>query len=217
MKKRKSIKNKKKTEFLFCNCQKEKLFYPLMIALLLMLSLTAVVMVRGATTIENPIGTEGLVDTLKLALNVLKGVVGTAAVIAFIVGGIFYITSGGNEEWAKKGKTIMTFATIGLIIALMAPALVDEITRIINPDTAGGSRSVLDVANSLLNLVLICLASISVLSFILAGITYFRAVGNEEMVKKAKSQLVYSVIGVIISLGALVIVRQIAILLGANV
>jgi len=42
------------------------------------------------------------------------------AVILIVIGGVVYMTAGGDPEKAGKGKSIIVFAIIGLAIALVA-------------------------------------------------------------------------------------------------
>ncbi|MDI6883115.1 MAG: pilin [Patescibacteria group bacterium] len=42
------------------------------------------------------------------------------SVLMVIIGGFFYMTAAGDPEKAGKGKTIIVFAIIGLVIALLA-------------------------------------------------------------------------------------------------
>ncbi len=72
------------------------------------------------------IATRGAV--VKIIENVLNKILlpvsGVLFVIMFIVGGIAYMTSTGNEERAKKAKKILTAAIIGLLISALAYAIV---------------------------------------------------------------------------------------------
>jgi hypothetical protein len=52
---------------------------------------------------------------------------GFLATLMIIYGGILYVTAAGNEENAKKGKTIIMYAAIGIIIILLSYAIVSTI------------------------------------------------------------------------------------------
>jgi hypothetical protein len=56
---------------------------------------------------------------------------GSIAVLMIIVGGFQYMTSAGNEEAAKKGKKTVVYAAIGLIVIIMATAIVNIVTNLI--------------------------------------------------------------------------------------
>ncbi len=62
-------------------------------------------------------------DFVLVAINVSKWVLilsGSLALLAFIVGGLMFILSGGNRELVEKGKSSMIAATIGIIVVLLA-------------------------------------------------------------------------------------------------
>lgn len=63
---------------------------------------------------------------LQRVLDILFSLAGATAAIMIVYGGIRYITSGatGGENAAKDAKNIITWAIIGLIVVLMARALV---------------------------------------------------------------------------------------------
>ena len=45
----------------------------------------------------------------------ILGLTGVLALVAFIAGGVMWMTSGGNAEKVKKGRDILVWAVIGLI------------------------------------------------------------------------------------------------------
>lgn len=68
------------------------------------------------------------------AKNLVKTIVdyflmflGFIATLMIIYGGILYVTSAGNEENAKKGKTIILYAAVGIVIILLSFAIVNTI------------------------------------------------------------------------------------------
>ena len=73
-------------------------------------------------------GTEdspSLFDTLKNVINVILGVLGIVTVIMIIIGGFTYITSQGDPNKTKKAKDTIMYGVIGLVIALLAFAIVN--------------------------------------------------------------------------------------------
>lgn len=53
---------------------------------------------------------------------------GIVAVIALIYGGFVYMTARGNDAQTKKGKSILIWAIIGLVVVLAAATIVNLIT-----------------------------------------------------------------------------------------
>ena len=75
-------------------------------------------------------------------------------------------------------------------------------------DPAG--LSLLEIAANVLNLLLSILGIIAIISLVIGGGMYLTAYGDEKRIDTAKQIVKYSIIGIIVALGALVIVKQIA-------
>jgi len=63
-------------------------------------------------------------DLVKRAINWGLYAAGSIAVIFLIVGGFQYVASRGNEEQMEKAKKTITAAIIGIVIIVMAFAIV---------------------------------------------------------------------------------------------
>jgi hypothetical protein len=63
-------------------------------------------------------------DLITWGINLLISFSGVITMIFLIVGGYMLLTSAGNEEQSEKGKKILTNSLIGLVVILMAAALV---------------------------------------------------------------------------------------------
>lgn len=55
---------------------------------------------------------------------------GSMALISFVYGGVLYVTSFGEEGQTEKGKKIMMYASIGLVVAMLSYALVSILLKI---------------------------------------------------------------------------------------
>jgi hypothetical protein len=55
--------------------------------------------------------------------------IGIVAVIAIIYGGYLYMTAAGNEAQTKKGRSVLTWAIVGLIVVLAAAVIVNVVVR----------------------------------------------------------------------------------------
>jgi len=73
----------------------------------------------------NPGANTDLMATVKTILNAVFGVIGIIAVIMIILGGVTYATSQGDPNKVKKGKDTILYGIIGLIVALLAFAIVN--------------------------------------------------------------------------------------------
>jgi len=55
------------------------------------------------------------------------GIFGVLALIAFVVSGIQYLVSGGNEDIMKTAKRNMTYSIIGVLVALSGFVIIQAI------------------------------------------------------------------------------------------
>lgn len=86
-----------------------------------------IIKIAGKTIKEQVEGqTDGkdLWISLGLIIQGILGALGVVAVIMIILGGISYITSQGDAAKAKKGRDTIIYALIGLVVALLAFAIV---------------------------------------------------------------------------------------------
>ncbi len=75
-----------------------------------------------------------LSQLLTFVLERLLWLSGSVSVLFIIVGGFFYLSAAGNEEQSEKGKKILMNSIVGLIIIVMATAIV----RIVSGTLKGG-------------------------------------------------------------------------------
>ena len=68
--------------------------------------------------------TDQLNKIVHTVINLLSVVVGIVAVVMIIVGGLRYVTSGGNDTSVTSAKNTILYAIIGLIIVALAQVLV---------------------------------------------------------------------------------------------
>ncbi len=61
---------------------------------------------------------------IKLVINILSVIAGIAAVIMIVVGGLRYITSGGDSSKVASAKTSIIYSIVGLVIVALAQVIV---------------------------------------------------------------------------------------------
>ena len=74
----------------------------------------------------------GTADLRTTVINILRWALGfmtLLAVVFIIYGGFMWLTAGGSEDRVEKAKQIITAAVIGLIIILLAWAIVIFVAR----------------------------------------------------------------------------------------
>lgn len=80
--------------------------------------------------------TDDAKKTIGIIVNTLLFFVGIAAVIAIIIGGIMYTTSGGDSAGVNKAKNTILYAVIGLIVAIAAYAIINFVLGMFNAASA---------------------------------------------------------------------------------
>lgn len=69
-------------------------------------------------------GKVSLESSIKNILSVVFAVIGVIAVIMIVIGGIHYMTSQGDTQKLQKAKNTILYGIIGMVIALLAFAIV---------------------------------------------------------------------------------------------
>lgn len=68
--------------------------------------------------------TEKVNDIVRLVINIFSIVVGVISVIMIIIGGLKYITSGGDSGNVTGAKNTILYAVIGLVVVALAQFIV---------------------------------------------------------------------------------------------
>ncbi|MCF7905828.1 pilin [Candidatus Gracilibacteria bacterium] len=66
-------------------------------------------------------------QAIREIVNYFLFFLGLIATIMVIYGGFLYITSGGDDSGAEKGKKILIYAAIGIVVILISYALVNTL------------------------------------------------------------------------------------------
>ncbi len=76
-------------------------------------------------SLDNPLGSISSPQLLiGRVINSILGVVGSIALIMFIFGGLTWMTSGGSADKIKKGRDIIVWSAIGLVVIFASYGLV---------------------------------------------------------------------------------------------
>ncbi len=80
-------------------------------------------------------GSRSVGEVIKVVLNFLLVLAGVIAVLFMMIGGYQYLMSRGSDEMAKKGRSTMTAAIIGLVAVLLAWTVVNIVTNAVTLGT----------------------------------------------------------------------------------
>ena len=83
------------------------------------------------TGVSNLFGTGGIITTI---INVILFIVGILSVVMLIYGGIKYTTSAGDTAKVTSAKNTVMYAIVGLIVAILAFAIVNFVIGNIKGD-----------------------------------------------------------------------------------
>jgi len=88
----------------------------------------------GTICLQNPLGTINTPQALiGQIINSVLGLVGSIALLMFVYGGLTWMTSAGSAERVKKGRDILMWSAIGLVIIFSAYGLTRFVLTSIAP------------------------------------------------------------------------------------
>ncbi len=70
-----------------------------------------------------------LMPVINTIINVIVGMVGIVAVAMMVIGGITMATSQGDTSKVSKGKNTMIYGIVGLVVAILAFAIVNFVLK----------------------------------------------------------------------------------------
>ena len=76
---------------------------------------------------------------IKTVINWALGITFAIAVLFLIIGGFWYITAGGNEEQADKGKKTIVNALIGVVVIVLSYVIVNVVTNLVSNTSVGNA------------------------------------------------------------------------------
>lgn len=81
---------------------------------------------------------QSLTELIANVIRLMLLFAGAIAVVFVIIGGYQYLTSGGNEETAEKGKKTLINAIIGVVIIVMAYVIINVIVNLVSSPNGYG-------------------------------------------------------------------------------
>lgn len=68
--------------------------------------------------------TDNVEGTIQSIVNLISAIIGIVAVIMIIIGGLRYVTSGGDSGKVSNAKNTIVYAIVGLIVVALAQVIV---------------------------------------------------------------------------------------------
>lgn len=120
----------------------------------------------------------------------------------------------------KTCLILVLFALFASFLFLVSTSITSQAASGVTfPTDSGlpsGSNGVKGVVESFMKWILSIFASLAIISFVISGIMYFMVAGNDREVEKAKNQMTWSIIGVVVGLSGLIIIKAVESLLGGS-
>jgi hypothetical protein len=81
------------------------------------------------TTAQLPSGT--IFNIVESVLNWLLALLGIFGIIGFVISGIIYLVSAGDEDTIERAKRAMTWSIIGVIVGLMGFVIIQAVNSML--------------------------------------------------------------------------------------
>jgi hypothetical protein len=94
---------------------------------------------KGVDQAATLFGATGIFTTIS---NVMLFAVGAVSVVMVIIGGLRYVISGGNSGNITAAKNTILYAVVGLVIAIMAYAIINFVIGSFVPGMGSGGTNV---------------------------------------------------------------------------
>ncbi len=86
-------------------------------------------------TFENPLsisGISGVPGAIGTVISTALGVVGSIGLLMIIIGGLMWLTAGGNAERVEKAKNILIWSAIGLVVIFTSYTIVSFVLGVLS-------------------------------------------------------------------------------------
>lgn len=83
-------------------------------------------------TATKPVGTTDPKIIIGTVINQALGIVGSIALLVFVYGGVTWMMAMGNDQQITKGKDILIWATVGIILIFSSYVLVKFVIEAIS-------------------------------------------------------------------------------------
>ena len=84
-----------------------------------------------------------MTDVFQVVVNVIISVMGIAAVGVIMYGGFLLMTSTGDAAKVAKGRRVIIYAIVGLVVAILAYVIVNFVSNVTAPVTSGQTAMVI--------------------------------------------------------------------------
>lgn len=127
------------------------------------------------------------------------------------------VTKNSSGATKNNGDTKTSYPTTSASSAGACEAGFTKVSGVCVPGNTGlPGQSVDVIVKNFLFWLLSIFATIATIAFLISGVQYLVASGDQKIMETAKRNMTYSIIGILIGLSGLIVLRAIEALLGAN-
>ncbi|MEI7750203.1 MAG: pilin [Candidatus Moraniibacteriota bacterium] len=176
----------------------------------------------GSVSFTNPLNFSTVQEATGVFLAAFQGIIVWLSLLFIVLGGIFYITSAGDEKKIGTAKKMITAAMIGLAIGVAAPSFLKVIGDVLGwggaqvPTEVSSAKSMVQIIQGVLNFLLGISGLLAMIMLVIGGFMFFASAGDEKRAETAKSLVKYSIMGIAVVVLSLIIIRTIAMLLSGT-
>jgi hypothetical protein len=148
-------------------------------------------------------GTGALVSPIYYALDFFRYALSGIAVIIMIIASVTLVTESTDEE-AKNAKMTLLWGVVGLLLVNLAPTIVKKIffgeygeafedateAQLFAEEGTRQIRSIIGFANAFV-------ASGAIFTIVIRGVAVILSAGEEEALTKAKTHIIYAIVGLL--------------------
>ena len=151
-------------------------------------------------------GASGITSAIFIAVDLLKYLLGTVAVVVIIASGLRLLTSARQvEEVATQQKENLKYAVIGLLIIIVADVMVKqvffgeqgEVFRS-QADAQLAAERGTEQLEGLYNFFQIFVGVVAILMIVISGVRMVASGGNEETMSSSKKSIMWAVVGIVL-------------------
>ncbi|MBI4127398.1 hypothetical protein HY463_01690 [Candidatus Peregrinibacteria bacterium] len=155
-------------------------------------------------------------NTVKIVITFIKYLLGALATLMFIRAGAVMISSSSSEEDISREKKNLALGAGGLILVFASDLLVRRVLYSARYNTAT-SETVITINQNefvkqlvaITNLIVSFAGPAMVLGFVIGGVLYISAAGDDGRIGMAKKIMMNSLIGIVIIYGAFALVSTV--------
>lgn len=150
-------------------------------------------------------------DQLRDIASYMKWLLGSVAVLMFVISGIRMIAAQGEESEITQQKRNLMWSVLGMLSILLASNLVNAVYVLKSSGetaAAGPSTAIKEIAG-VIKLILVFLGPAAIAFTIYAGFLYLTALDKEDQTKKGKEMIIAGVVAIVLIYGAYALVNTI--------